>query len=398
MNTPTDKPRTIFFAAFEPSGDLLAARLIGELKQRDPSLRFTGYGGPKMQAEGAELIQQTTEHAVAMGHGFLGEVKTHLKRCGAFSDWLKHNDLAAFIPVDSPAANWALCKRVRRHRPGAKIVHLVCPQVWSWAQWRVRRLRRLSDRVLCLLPFEPGWLEERGVPGTFVGHPVFEDAPGVLASPIAAGLPVVEQGDPGAVKLALMPGSRRSELKMNWPTMLKAFSAVKAQHPGLVGVVAAREASDEQTLRAVSGDAPWPDGLSVVGGQTPAVLRWSDVALVKSGTSTLQVASLRRPMVAFYNLDPLKWHAAGRWLVKSRTFTLPNIISEWQDGRRVVPEFVPHFGDPAPITAELMKLVSDPGARTSQAAALRRVAEPFEPVRFKDAAAEAVVGEIGDGS
>jgi len=390
--TPPDQPRTIFFAAFEPSGDLLAARLIGELKQRDPSLRFTGYGGPKMQAAGAELIQQTTEHAVAMGHGFLGEVKTHLKRCGAFSDWLKNNDLAAFIPVDSPAANWALCKRVRRHQPGAKVVHLVCPQVWSWAQWRVHRLRRLSDRVLCLLPFEPGWLEERGVPGTFVGHPVFEDAAQTLDAPIAADLPAPQA--PDAVKVALMPGSRRSELEMNWPTMLRAFDAVKAEHPGLIGVVAAREASDEQTLRVVSGEAPWPESLTVVGERTPEVLRWCDVVLVKSGTSTLQVASLRRPMVAFYNLDPLKWHAAGRWLVNARTFTLPNIISEWQDGRRAIPEFVPHFGDPAPIADELGALVGDASARAAQSARLARVCEPFASVSFKDAAASALLAEL----
>ena len=387
-----DQPRTIFFAAFEPSGDVLAARLIGELKRRDPSLRFTGFGGPKMQAAGADLIEITTEHAVIMATGILGEVKTHLKRCGVMSDWLKSNDLAAFVPVDSPAANWALCKRVRKHQPKAKVIHLVCPQIWGWAQWRIRRLRNLSDHVLCLLPFEPGWLDERGVLGTFVGHPVFEDANDILEAPIADDLPKVASDD--AVKLALMPGSRRSELEMNWPTMFSAYREVLEKNPSMIGVVAARADSDVQTLKSISGDTPWPEGLEVVGGRTPEVLRWADAALVKSGTSTLQVASLRRPMVAFYNVSPLKWQALGRWIISSRTFALPNIISEWQDGRRAVPEFVPHFADPKPITAELLKLVADADVRASQKSALARVAEPFASVEFKSAAAEALLAEL----
>jgi len=393
MTTPSEHARTIFFAAFEPSGDVLAARLIGELKRRDPALRFTGFGGPNMQAQGAELIEVTTERAVAMGDGFIGEVRTHLKRCGTMSAYLKDNAIAAFVPVDSPAANWALCKRVKKHQPQAKVVHLVCPQVWSWAQWRVRRLRNLSDLVLCLLPFEPGWLDEHGVAGVFVGHPVFEDAAGALNKPIADDLP--KPTEPEAVRVALMPGSRRSELQMNWPTMIAAYNAVRAQHPQVHGVIAARVASDVETLRAVSADEPWPEGLDVVAGRTEAVLAWCDVALVKSGTSTLQVASLGKPLVAFYNLSPVKWHALGRWLVKSRTFTLPNIISEWQDGRRVVPEYVPHFGDPKPIAEELAQLVTDGVAREQQVKGLKRVAEAFAPVTFKDAAAEALLQELG---
>lgn len=391
VTTAAASSRTIFFAAFEPSGDILAAKLIGELKRRDPGLRFTGFGGPEMQAQGAELIQVTTEHA-AIALGALGEVKTHLKRCGVMSDWLKANDLAAFVPVDSPAANWALCKRVRQHKPKAKIVHMVCPQIWGWATWRIRRLRKLTDRVLCLLPFEPGWLDERGVLGTFVGHPVFEDAAGILDAPAAEDLPVVQ--DDQAVRVALMPGSRPSELKQNWPTMLAAYSRVLKDCPGMVGVVAARTGADEAVLRSVTGEQGWPLGLSVVGGRTPEVLRWADVALVKSGTSTLQVASLRRPMVAFYNVDPLKWHALGRWLIKSRTFALPNIISEWRDGRRAVPEFVPHFGDPAPIAEAVRPLVADADKRQAQSQGLERVCEPFASVRFKDAAAQAFLEEI----
>lgn len=391
MSTPTDQPRTIFFAAFEPSGDVLAARLIEELKRRDPSLRFTGFGGPKMQAQGAELIEVTTEHAT-IALGILGEIQNHRRRLKVMDDYLAKHKITALVPVDSPAANWSVCKRVRRHQPEAKIVHLVCPQIWGWATWRVRRLRNLSDKVLCLLPFEPGWLDERGVPGVFVGHPVFEDAPQVLDEPIADDLPKAE-GD-HAVKLALMPGSRPGELKKNWPTMLAAFCRAQGECPGLIGVVAAREVSDQNVLHEISAEVGWPENLHVVGGRTPEILRWADRVLVKSGTSTLQVASLQKPMVAFYNVSPLQWHALGRWLIKTRTFALPNVISEWQDGRRVVPEFVPHFGDPKPIAEELTRLVTDASVRDKQVAGLSRVAEPFASVTFKDAAADALLASI----
>ena len=388
------KSRTIFFAVFEPSGDVLAARLIQELKRRDPSLRFVGFGGPKMAQQGVDLLEETTEHAV-IALGALGQVREQLRRLGVLSDYLKQNDVAALVPVDSPAANWSVCKKVRKLRPSAKIVHLVCPQVWGWATWRVRRLRKLTDQVLCLLPFEPGWLDERGVPGVFVGHPVFEDAPQVLDKPVADDLPW--SGDSGVLRLALMPGSRRSEVEKNWPTMLEVFKAVKAAHPEVVGLCAALKAGGEARFAPLGGVDALPEGMEVVGGRTPEVLRWADVVLAKSGTSTLQVASLCKPMVAFYNVSPVAWQLLGRWLIKSRTFALPNIISEWQDGRRVVPEFIPHFGDPEPITGALDALVGDVAVRGQQEAGLRRVAEPFASVVFKDAAAEALLAGMEAG-
>jgi len=390
MPNPSTETRRIFFAAFEPSGDVLAARLIGELRRRDPSLRFTGFGGPKMAEQGAELLEVTTEHA-AIALGAVGQINVHRRRLRVLGEYLQANDIAALVPVDSPAANWSVCKQVRKHRPKARIVHLVCPQIWGWASWRYRRLRRLSDRVLCLLPFEPAWLAERGISGVFVGHPVFEEADSILQAPVAGDLPAVGAG---GVKLALMPGSRPSELEKNWSTMLEVYRRVRSQHAGLVGVVAARSSSDETKLRELSGGGDWPAGLSVVGGRTPEVLRWADGVLVKSGTATLQVSSLRRPMVAFYNVNALAWNGLGRWLISARTFALPNIISEWQDGRRVVPEFIPHFGDPAPIVAELSKLVGDAQSREQQRAGLERVAQPFASQRFKDAAAEAFLAAL----
>lgn len=386
--------RTILFTVFEPSGDTLAARLIRELKGRDPSLVFTGFGGPKMREAGAELIQDTTEHAsIGVSHGLASEIAGHRARIKTLAHWLKHNDILAHVPVDSPAANWALCKQVRRHRPSAKIVHLVCPQIWGWASWRIHRLRRLTDRVLCLLPFEPAWLGERGVEGVFVGHPVFEESAQVLAEPIDAGLP---SAPPGGMRLALMPGSRPAELRQNWETMLRVYSEAKRQLPGLVGVVASRKAEDRAVLERIAAQAglAWPACLQVEPGRSTQVMHWADVVLVKSGTSTLEVASMGKPMLTFYNIDRLKWHALARWLIHSKTFALPNIISEWQGTGRAVVEFVPHFGDPAPILGALMGLLTDESARSAQRDHLAQVADAFAAVHFADAAADAFLDAV----
>lgn len=385
------EPRTIFFAAFEPSGDILAARLMEELKKRDPSWRFVAFGGPKMRAAGAELLEETTEHA-KMALGVLSEVQNHRRRLKVLTSWLKQNDIAALVPVDSPAANWSVCRMVRRHRPQAKVVHLVCPQVWGWASWRVRRLQKLSDRVLCLLPFEPDWLGERGVEGVFVGHPVFEEQEAVAAAVSLDGLAT----DAGA-KLTMMPGSRKSELEKNWPTMRAVFAQLAEEVDGLRGVVALREPGDAATLERVSqavGGA-MPAGLQVVAGRTEDALAWADVVFVKSGTSTLQVAARGVSMVSFYNANKAVWHGLARWLVDTQTFALPNLVSEWQGLGRVSPEFVPHFGEPAPLVEALRPLLLDGKARAAQQRALVRVAEAFADVDFGDAAAAGFLEVVG---
>lgn len=387
----TGTPRTIVFAAFEPSGDILAARMMEELRRRDPALRFVAFGGPKMQAAGAELLEQTTEHAT-IALGVLGEVQNHRRRLKVLGDWLLKNDIAALVPVDSPAANWSVCKQVRRHRPGAKVVHLACPQVWGWATWRVRRLERLSDRVLCLLPFEPDWLGSRSVPGVFVGHPVYEHG-GAPAGPVSLeGLPA----DAG-VKLALMPGSRRSELESNWPTMHEVFSRLHAEVSGLRGVVALRDPADRAVFDKVADEAGGlPAGIDVVVARTEDALAWADVALVKSGTSTLQVAARGVPMVTFYNVSKAAWHLAARWLISTRTFALPNLISEWQGDGRAVAEFMPHFGEAGPLVEALRPLLADPAARAAQQADLARVGSAFTGVDFASASADGLMEMLAE--
>lgn len=371
------EPRDILLTAFEPSGDALAAGLIAQLRLQRPQMKIWALGGPKMAAAGAELIETTTEHPVMLA-GALGQAWAHRQRLKRLERWLASHPLAALVPTDSPAANWSICKLVRKRQPQARIVHLAAPQIWAWASWRIHKLRRLTDHVLCLLPFEPPWLGERGVVGTFVGHPIFEHGDPPPTLPAGSSI----QGD---LILALLPGSRRGELHKNWPTMLQAFVQLRRKYPQLAGYVAAVNRPARQWLTEASQGQE--AGLHILEGRTDEIISRADVVLAVSGTVTLQVAWHRKPMAAMYNVSRLMWNLLGRWLVSARTFALPNIIAAADGRERLVREFIPHFGAVAPIVAELDRLLSDPAARAAQRARLEEVCVHFQDRPFGQLAA-----------
>jgi lipid-A-disaccharide synthase len=384
----------ILFTAFEPSGDALAAALIAQLKARGTGRPIYALGGPKMAASGAELIERTTDHAVMLTDA-VGQALAHRQRLKRLKQWMAGHELAAVVPTDSPAANWSICQLTRRMRRQAKIVHLAAPQLWAWAPWRIGKLRRLTDHVLCLLPFEPAWFEQRGVRATFVGHPLYERC--------AAG--VVEVKEDGAeglsseagMRLALLPGSRVSEVKANWPTMLAAYERLRARHGGLRVAVAASDTHKAELLAALSPGGRLPAEMVVVTGGAQAVLRWAEAALVVSGTATLQSAAIGTPMVVLYEANRWSWHLAGRWLVRTRTFALPNLISEAMGLGRVVEELVPHFGQVDPVAAAVGRLLEDAGARQAQRRGFGAIAEVFERQTFGAAACEALLAEVARG-
>lgn len=395
INLMTTNPKRILITAFEPSGDALAAGVVREMLSRDPSLQIHALGGNKLQKAGATLLEHTTDHA-AMGLSALKQYKTHKQRLKTLKAWLKDHPIDMLIPVDSPAANWSICKLVKDNVPGAKVIHLVAPQVWAWASWRIKRLQKWSDGILCLLPFEPDWFNARGVPATFIGHPVFDPnchAPG--SDDDAHDLP---QSD---LRLILLPGSRRGEIAKNWPTMVQACRELLKRHPGaehlqvIVAALDQRLADMIKTITHEQGcDDLWQDRLSMTIGQTESVLRWANVALATSGTVTLQIAAHGKPMVAIFNASRFLYHTLGKILIESHTYTLPNLISEWQTGNRVITELVPHFGAIKPVVEEVDKLLSSQANRQLQQAELAKVIGAFEGKMFSTEAADQLIQRI----
>lgn len=373
--------KALLFTAFEPSGDHIAGALIAELKRRDPDRPIYALGGPAMQKAGAQLIETTTEHAVMLA-GAAAQASQHLKRLGRLKKWLADHPIQALIPTDSPAANWSVCGAVRKTQPDAKIVHLVAPQLWAWAPWRIRKLRRLTDHVMCLFPFEPDWFESRGVRASFVSHPLYARISGERTPPGEA-MPKTK-----GPRLALLPGSRHSEIKHNWPTMLTAYRRLHASDNNLTAVVAATDSARAHQVELMSPLGVLPRGVQMVVGDADAVLNWADAGMIVSGTASLHAAAHGTPMAVFYNVKRYQWHLAGRWLIQTKTMSLPNLIGESMGLGRVVPELMPHFGDPDALVRAVKPLLKDADAGRKQRDAFTQIRERFEQRRFEQAAAD----------
>lgn len=375
----------ILFTAFEPSGDDHASSVIAELKLRHPDLSIHAWGGPRMAAAGADLIERTGDDAV-MGMPGFQKIREHQRINARIASWMDQHRPALHVPVDSPAANFPVCRAAKER--GIKVVHLVAPQIWAWGAWRISKLRRLTDHVLCLLPFEEEWFRRRGVSAEFIGHPLFDDIPD------AETLHAATAGWPdGKPRIALMPGSRPSEIHKNFPLLVEAYRRLEREHEAVVGMVAATRPELEPELRrlATRDGKPWPGSLHVAVRQTDAVIRWCDLAIVVSGTVTMQIARQHKPMVIVYKAGRLMWSLLARWLIQTKRFTLPNLIA----GRDIVPELVPHFGGAEPIADAAVQLLEDTEAAERQRRDLAELCTRFVGRNASVAGADAIERILG---
>ncbi len=347
-----NRPVTIFLSAAEASGDEHAAGLIRALRQRLPTARFIGVAGPKMAAEGCEVVLDMTQQASMLGGPFtkLGYYIRALKRIKAAIAEIRPD---VHVPVDSPALNWHLAKASRK--AGSAVVYFIAPQVWAWAPWRVKKLSRLTDRVACILPFEESYLRHRGVNARYVGHPLLDSLP-----PRPAALPdIIEAWAHGQWKIALLPGSRNGEITGHARALLAAGQAVRRTWPKALCTFTARDATAEATLRR-SLDEELPDGFEIAVGQTRETLAQSHFAVAVSGTVTLEVAYFGVPMVIFYRTPAifrLLRRLVGRWAVPTPFFSLVNILA----GRGIVPELMPWSGRVAPLADTISEVMSEMG-------------------------------------
>ncbi|MCX5688479.1 MAG: hypothetical protein NTV94_01580 [Planctomycetota bacterium] len=382
--TPTpSEPRepALLFTAFEPSGDDHASAVIAELRRRHPALTIYAWGGPKMQRAGATIQERTGDDAV-MGLPGIAKVLEHLRINARIDAFMAANHITVHIPVDSPSANTSICAIAKKR--GARVVHLVAPQIWAWGRWRIHKLRRLTDMVLCILPFEEEFFRKRYVPARFIGHFLFDKHLDFAAIDQRSQL----FGEPdGTPRIAMMPGSRPDELKRHFPILLDAFRALCARYPNAQGVVAATSDRVAGMLREMAIPlGGWPERLRIVVQDTDAVIRWCDVALVKSGTVTMQVAKQRRPMVVFYKKSNPLFYLLIRLVLSTRMFSLPNVLAR----RRIIPEFIPHYGGAVPIVQAVERLLDDPEAAESQRRDLDAVCREFDGKNAAELAADSI--------
>jgi lipid-A-disaccharide synthase len=367
----TDRPpaamvrpeRRVLLTAFEPSGDAHAAPVVRVLRERDSELDIAAWGGQRMADAGARIVRRSADDA-AMGLSSLKRIEAMRREIRSIREWVAHHRPAVHVAVDSPAANFPICAVTRRG--GAKVVHLVAPQLWAWGGWRVRKLRRLTDLVLCLLPFEEPWFTERGVPARFIGHPRINREIDELALREAArGLPV------GAPRIALLPGSRAHEVHANLRLLLETFAALRRESPDLTGVIVAAGDRMAQIIRRRAGALP--ASLRLTTGNADAAIAWADLCLAVSGTVTLDIARIGTPMIGIYRTTRFAV-LVSRFLLRTPYRLLPNIIA----GREIVPEFVPYAGGAAPIIERARDLLTDSTNAATQIDELAGLRGQFE--------------------
>jgi lipid-A-disaccharide synthase len=331
--------------AGEASGDQHAAEVVAALKARDPSLRFFGMGGPKLAAQGVELIHGAHEISVMGLVEVLPKVPRIWRVMLELAREAKARRPAVALLVDVPDFNLRLAKRLKA--VGIPVAWYVAPMAWAWREGRVSQLRARVDRLLCILPFEEKFFRDRGVEATYVGSPVLEQMPPPL-SPAEHRRALGLEDRP---TLALLPGSRGSELTRLLPTLVEVARSEQRKRPELQVVVPIASGLAKEKVTA-----PFA-GLTVrfVDGRAPEAVGASDVAVVASGTATLEAALMRRPMVVIYRLSPLTYLMA-RALVRLPHFSLVNLLA----GRGLVPELLQDQVTPEAIGAALEPLYAGP--------------------------------------
>ncbi|MBL9140374.1 MAG: hypothetical protein JNK53_00785 [Phycisphaerae bacterium] len=366
---------TVLVTAFEPSGDAHAAPLVAALRQAAPEVRVVGWGGPRMRAAGCEMVGETARDGT-MALGSFAKILSTRRTVHAIREWASGQHIDVHVPVDSPAANWHIAWWMKQRR-GAAVVNLVAPQLWAWAPWRIRKWRRTSDAILCLLPFEEEWFRSRGVRAHFVGHPVLSAPIGDDVRARAARYPAMAPNEaPQSRKLLLLPGSRSNEVRDNMHHMLRIYAVVARTRPDVVGLVMAANEGLVPLVReaqAKAGLAEWPRGLSVASADAEGAIAWCDAALNVSGTVSLDLAHQRKPMVAVYWTGWIGVVGA-RIMLRTPHRLLPNIVA----GRRIVPEFIPIRGGEEPVAHEVARMLDDAALRTQMAGELDAVARRFE--------------------
>jgi lipid-A-disaccharide synthase len=322
----------VAMVAGESSGDALGAALIEALHARVPDLTVIGVAGPKMRAAGCEAIADAHELDV-MG---LAEVLPHLPRLLRLRARLVREIAArapdVFVGIDYQQFNLGLARRLKRH--GLTTVQYVSPQVWAWRRGRVRTIGRAFDLVLCLLPFEPAFYREHAVAAQFVGHPLADQIP---MQPDRAAARSALGIEAAATVLALLPGSRVGEVERLAPAFLRTAALLAARHPGLALIAPMATPAARQAFERALSRLPRTPALRLLDAQARTALMAADVALVASGTATLEALLCRCPMVVAYRFASVTaMLVRALRLVRVPYFSLPN----WLAGEMLVPEFL----------------------------------------------------------
>lgn len=343
------RPLTVALIAGETSGDILGAGLIRSLKQKNPNIRFVGVAGPLMQAEGCEAWYEMEELAVMGIVEVLGRLRRLLHIRRELTERLTALKPDVFVGIDAPDFNIPLEGKLKR--AGIPTIHYVSPSVWAWRQKRVFKIGRNTDLVLAFLPFEKAFYDRFDVPCQFIGHKMADDIalhPDKLAARQTLNIP------PQARCLALLPGSRSSEVDMLSADFIRAAVLLRERYPDLEIIVPAANAHRAEQFLAIKQEVAPTLSLNLVEGKAREVMIASDAAILASGTAALECMLAKCPMVVGYRMKPFTFWLAKR-LVKTEWVSLPNLLA----GKGLVKEQLQEECTPQHLATALEPLLHD---------------------------------------
>ena len=379
---------TVLLSVGDASGDVYASDLVRELRARLPDARFVGFGGAEMEKAGVELVVHQRDVAVSGLFELLPDLHRIVSAWGKMVRALHELRPDLVVLVDSSGFNLPFARRARQL--GCPTLYYVSPQVWAWRTGRIRKLARWVNQLAVIFPFEPQIYAGAHVPVEYVGHPLVErlrSAAGVdrdrarreLALPVDARI------------VALLPGSRSSELRHQLPLQLEVARVLHARDPRIHFVMPRAASLSREALEAGIREAQLPSlfQIDVLDGRSQLALRAADVALLKPGTSTLEAALLDCPLVVAARTNRLTAWLLRR-LVRVNSLTMPNLIA----GEPIVPEFLQDDAQPEAIAEAVLALLEGP-ARDAQRARLAVVRQMLAKGGAAVRAAEIAAGMIG---
>ncbi len=371
----------IFFSVGEPSGDLHGANLIRELRKRRSDCEFVGYGGPRMEAVGCELHEDLTKLAVMWFARVLINIHKFWNLVCRADRYFRHHKPDAVVLIDYPGFNWWIARRAKAHR--VPVFYYGTPQLWAWGGWRISKMRRFIDHVLCKLPFEESWYRERGCNATFVGHPYFDQ---LRAEKLDHEFIDRLRSKPGPL-VAILPGSRTQEVKSNFGYFLKAVRLVHTRIPNARFAVASFKESQAEMVRQASAGCGLP--LEIHVGRTADIIEAADCAMAVSGSVSLELLYHTKPTVILYYISRFAFQVQ-KFFRKVRYITLVNLLTtddlfprrvatydpvDPVDAHVLMPEYLTCEDKSQQVAEHVIEWITEPAKRERRVAQLAELKE-----------------------
>lgn len=340
----------IGIVAGEASGDLLGSHLIQALKKKCPEIEFVGIAGPKMMGEGAQSLFHMERLSI---RGYVEVIKHLFGLLRLRKQLLEHflnNPPDLFIGIDAPDFNFWLEKKLKNK--GIKTIHYVSPSIWAWRKGRINGIKRAVTHVLALFPFEPTIYQQADIPVTYVGHPLAD------MLPIEPDITAAREGlklKSTALVVAMLPGSRQSEVQQHAELFVQTAKHIYASHPNAQFLVPLITRETRQIFELAIFHEPESLPIQILFGHAHDAMEAADVVIVASGTATLEAALLKKPMVITYRMSKLSWQLLKRMRLQPYV-GLPNILAE----KFVVPELLQEDSTPEKLADAALKLIGDP--------------------------------------